>query len=110
MDNESENPNVQHQVSKESSEQMPLTTENLATHNSERNESHDSGSSNDNQNSDQGQAHPTLDDIGSQFGNDIAATTDEGNLQHDDTPMQRWKSTSDDRPLFWTPDEEKKRE
>jgi hypothetical protein len=24
--------------------------------------------------------------------------------------MQRWKSTSDDRPLFWTPDEEKKRE
>lgn len=102
----SENSNVQHQESTGSSEQTPLTTENLATHNSDTDDSHDSGSSNDHQNSDQNQADPTLDYIGSQFGNENTTTTEEGNPQHDDTPMERWKSSSEDRPAFWSPDEE----
>ena len=102
MDGDSENPNVEHQGSEECSGQTPLTTENLATHNnSDTYDSHDSGSSNDHQNSEK--ADPTLGYIGAQFGNDT--TTDE-NRQHDDTPMQRWQSSSDDRPVFW-PSKEK---
>jgi hypothetical protein len=105
MDGEAENPNDQHQESEGSSEQIPLTTKNLATHDSDAVDSGDSGSSNDVEN--QNPADPNLDYIGSQFGSGTATTTTEGNLQHDDTPMQRWQLSSDDRPPFWLPDEKK---
>jgi hypothetical protein len=106
MDGEAENQNDQHQESEGSSEQIPLTTENLATHDSEPADSHDSGSSNDHEN--QNPADPTLEYTGSQVGNGTATTTTTtGNLQHDDTPMQRWQLSNDDRPPFWLPDEKK---
>jgi hypothetical protein len=70
--------------------------ENLATQNLETDNFLYSGSSNNHQS--QNQDGPILDYIGSQFGN-------EGNLQSDDTPMRRWQSSSDDRPVFWPPDE-----
>ena len=101
MGGESENPNGQHQNSEGGSEQRPLTAENLATHDSDSGHSPDSGSSNDDDKQD-----PALDYIGSQFNSD-AVTTTEGNLQHDDTPMQRWRSNSDDRPPCWHLDEKK---
>jgi len=104
MDSESENPNDQHQDTEGSSEPTPLTTENLATHDSDAGDSHNSGSSNDDEK--QNPADPNLDYIGSQFGSDTATTT-EGNLQNDKPMMQRWESNNDDRPAFWPSDEKK---
>jgi len=86
MDDNPEKPDAKHSESQVASEQRPLTTENLANHNLDTDDSHDSGSSNDQHDSDQV---------------DNTTTTEEGNLQHDDTPMQRWRSSNDDRPICW---------
>jgi len=99
----SNNSNVQHQASEGSSEQTPLTTENLAAHNSDVDGAHGSRSSNDHKS--QTQADPNLGYIGSQFNNTTTIT--EGNVDHDDTPMKRWQRSGDDRPPCWSADEKK---